>query len=146
MPNQASNARSAPVDGIFAGRDAPAVAASTPLLCEKTFADFCKSSSRNEIHEAVLLGLVEGDIRLLRIANARAQKDWAAAAREANALAHTAATLGLMQASGLARQLEDACLSGGHGTTYRLIGQLSEVFQISGETLDVLLRRGTPLS
>ena len=115
-----------------------------PLVCEKTFAGFCDSS--NDFNEAVLLRLVEGDMRLLRIASARARRDCAAVAQEANALARTAAALGLFQASGLARQLEGACLSGNHAVTYGLIGRLSEVFQVSGTALEALLRRGTTAS
>jgi hypothetical protein len=114
-----------------------------PLLCEKTFADFCKSLLPGDAEEAVLLHLVEADLRLLRIAGARARRDGATAAQEARALARIADALGLLQASSLARQLEDACLTGNRAVTYGLIGRLSEVFQISGTALDALLRRGT---
>jgi HPt (histidine-containing phosphotransfer) domain-containing protein len=113
-----------------------------PLVCEKTFAGFCESSK--DVSEAVLLRLVEGDMRLLRIAGARARRDCAAVAQEAHALAQTAAALGLFRACGLARQLEGACLSGDHAATYGLIGRLSEAFQLSGTALEALLRRGTP--
>jgi hypothetical protein len=51
-----------------------------------------------------------------------------------------AASLGFLQAAGLARQFEDASLSG--TGTCRLLGRLSEAFQISGAMLDALLRRG----
>jgi HPt (histidine-containing phosphotransfer) domain-containing protein len=136
MGVQAMKARSGADD-----RTSEAPSGSVPLVCEKTFAGFCDSS--NDFNEAVLLRLVEGDMRLLRIASARARRDWAAVAQEANALAQTAAALGLFQASGLARQLEGACLSGNHAVTYRLIGRLSEMFQLSGTVLEALLRRGT---
>jgi HPt (histidine-containing phosphotransfer) domain-containing protein len=114
-----------------------------PLLCEEVFVRFCKSSSLKDVHEAVLLRLVEGDMRLLRIASARARKDSRAVAQEADALAGASETLGLFQAAGLARQLQAACLSGDHASTYGLIGQLSEVFQRSGSVLEVLLQRDT---
>jgi hypothetical protein len=115
-----------------------------PLVCEKTFAAFCKSlSPTKDVHEAVMLRLVEGDMRLLRIAGARARMDCAAAAQEANHLARIAGTLGLFQAAGLARQLEETCLAGGQASAYGLIGRLSEVFQNSGSMLEVLLQRGT---
>ena len=139
MGVQAMNARSSAEDMIPEAPSGPA-----PLVCEKTFAGFCQSS--NDVSEAVLLRLVEGDMRLLRIASARARRDCAAVAQEANALARTAAALGLFQASGLARQLEGACLSGDHAVTYGLIGRLSEVFQVSGTALEALLRRGTTAS
>lgn len=113
------------------------------LLCEETFAEFCKSLPGKDIDEAVMLCLVEGDMRLLRIASARARRDGATAAREANALSQMAASLGFFQAASLARQLEDACLSGDRTATCHLIGRLNEVFQISGAMLDALLRRGT---
>lgn len=126
--------------------EAPAGIAPPPareiLLCEKTFAEFCKSPPSKDIGEAVMLCLVEGDMRLLRIASARARRDGATAAREANALGQMAASLGFFQAASLARQLENACLSGDR-TAYHLIGRLSEVFQISGAMLNALLRRGT---
>jgi HPt (histidine-containing phosphotransfer) domain-containing protein len=115
----------------------------TPLLCEETFARFCKSSSVKDVHEAVLLRLVEGDMRLLRIASARARKDSGAVAQEADALACASEALGFFQAAGLARQLQAACLCGNHASTYGLIGQLSEVFQHSGSVLEALLQRGT---
>ena len=136
MGVQAMNARSSAEDMIPEAPSGPA-----PLVCEKTFAGFCQSS--NDVSEAVLLRLVEGDMRLLRIASARARRDCAAVAQEANALARTADALGLFQASGLARQLEGACLSGDHAVTYGLIGRLSEVFQVSGIAVEALLRRGT---
>lgn len=128
--------------------EAPAGIAPSPpereiLLCEETFADFCKSLAGKDIDEAVMLCLVEGDMRLLRIASARARRDGATAAREANALGQMAASLGFFQAASLARQLEDACFSGERTAAYRLIGRLSEVFQISSAMLDALLRRGT---
>jgi len=111
------------------------------LLCEKTLAGFCDSSPDKDVEEALMLCLVEADLRLLRIASARARRNSEAAAREAGALAQTAGALGLMQASDLARQLEEACLSGDHAATYGLIGRLSEVFQTSAASLDALLRR-----
>src|SRR5689334_5872492 len=111
-----------------------------PLLCEKTFAGFCKSLSSQDIDEAVLLRLVEGDMRLLRIAGARARRNCTVVAQEANALARTADALGLFRASGLARQLEGACLSGDHALTFGLIGRLSEAFQNSGSAVEALLR------
>ena len=129
-----------------AQRDAPAADTGVQappgheiLLCEKTFAGFRKSLSGKDLDDAVQLCLVEGDIRLLRIAGARAQKDRATVAREADALGRMAASLGFLQAAGLAWQLEDACLSG--TATLDLIGRLSEAFQISGAMLDALLRR-----
>jgi hypothetical protein len=136
MGGQAMNARSSAQDRTPQAQSGP-----VPLVCEKTFAGFCESAS--DVDEAVLLRLVEGDMRLLRIASARARRNCAAMAQEANALALTADALGLFQASGLARQLEGACLSGDHAVTYGLIGRLSEVFQVSGATLEALLRRGS---
>jgi HPt (histidine-containing phosphotransfer) domain-containing protein len=112
-------------------------------MCEKTFAGFCKSLPPQDVNDAVLLCLVEGDIRLLRIASARARRDCATAAREAHALARTADVLGLLHVSGLTRQLESACLLGDHAVTYGLIGRLSEAFRTSSTALDVLLQRGT---
>lgn len=125
-------------------KETGAVSTSEPLVCEKTFAAFCKSlSPAMDVHETVLLRLVEGDMRLLRIAGARARKDCAAAAQEADHLARMAGTLGLFQAADLARQLEETCLAGGQASAYGLIGRLSEVFQNSGSALEVLLQRGT---
>jgi HPt (histidine-containing phosphotransfer) domain-containing protein len=140
MRGKAANAqRSAQAEEIGA------VSTSEPLVCEKTFAAFCRSLFPKDVHEAVLLHLVEGDMRLLRIAGARARKDCAAAAQEANHLARMAGTLGLFQAAALARQLEETCLAGGQGSTYGLIGRLSDVFQNSGNALEALLQRGTKL-
>jgi hypothetical protein len=114
-----------------------------PLLCEKTFAGFCKSVTAKDIQEAVLLRLVEGDVRLLRIASARARRDSAAMAQEADGLASIADALGLCQTADLARQLEAACLSEEQVSTYRMIGQLGEIFQNSGSALEALLQRGS---
>jgi HPt (histidine-containing phosphotransfer) domain-containing protein len=112
-------------------------------LCEKTFAGFCKSLPSKDLNQAVLLCLVEGDMRLLRIAGARARRDCATAAQEAHTIAQTADALGLLEVSGLARRLEIACLSGDCAATYGLIGRLSEMFQVSGAALEALLQRGT---
>ena len=140
MRSKPSNAQpGAQAEALDAGAQVPS--GDETLLCEKTFAGFCNSRPDKDLDEAVLLCLVEGDMRLLRIASARARRDGATAAREANALGQIAASLGFLQAAGLARQLADACLS--DTATYRLIGRLSEVFQISGAMLDALLRRGT---
>jgi len=138
MPGKANSARRSTEETAVG--HAPQAAS---LLCEKTFADFRMSQPPGEVGEAVQLYLVETDMRLLRIAGARARRDCAAVAREAHTLARIAQTLGLLQASGLARQLEEACLSGDRAVTYGLIGRLSEVFQLSGAALDALLRRGT---
>jgi len=121
-----------------AGKQAPSGHA---LLCEKTLAGFCASLPDKDVEEALLLCFVEADLRLLRIASARARRNDEAAARESGALAQTAGALGLMQASDLARRLEAACLSGDHAATYGLIGRLSEVFQTSAAALDAWLRR-----
>ena len=139
MRGKASSARRSSEE-IIAEQVAPGEA---PLLCEKSFAAFCKSLVQTDVNEAVLLRLVEGDMRLLRIAGARARRDCATVAQEAHLLAGIAGALGLLQVSRLARQLEDACLSGDRAVTYGLIGRLSEVFQLSGAALDALLRRRT---
>jgi hypothetical protein len=140
MPSKTSNAQPS------ARAEEPAASGQAPsgreiLLCEKTFAGFCKSLPDTDVDERVLLCLIEADLRLLRIASARARRDNGATAREAGALARTAGILGFLQAAGLARQLEAACLSGDQAMTYGLIGHLSEVFQTSGASLDAMLRR-----
>ena len=103
MRSKSSNAQlGAQAEALDAGAQVPS--GHETLLCEKTFAGFCKSLPDKDIDEAVLLCLVEGDMRLLRIASARARRDGATAAREANALGQMAASLGFLQAAGLARQ------------------------------------------
>jgi hypothetical protein len=139
MPGKTDNAQPG------ARTEAPAASAQAPsgreiLLCEKTFAGFCKSLPDEEVEEAVLLCLVEADLCLLRIASARARRVSGSAAREAGTLARMAGALGFLKAAGLARQLEVACLSGDQTATYGLIGRLSAVFQTSGATLDAMLR------
>ena len=113
------------------------------LLCEETFSRFCGTLPKQDISEAVLLLLVEADIRLLRIAGARARRDFTTVALEADAVADTADRLGLLQARTVARQLANACFSDDRAATYGIIGQLSEIFQTSAAMLDALLRRGT---
>jgi HPt (histidine-containing phosphotransfer) domain-containing protein len=79
-----------------------------------------------DLSSKISLCLGEMDLHLLRVAQSRACRDFGAVAREAHAVGRIAGNLGAARASAAAQLLEQACHSGDHASTYRLLSILSQ--------------------
>jgi HPt (histidine-containing phosphotransfer) domain-containing protein len=95
-------------------------------ICWKNFSVLRSLFSAVDLPAKIQLCLAEMDLHLLRVAQSRACRNFVAVARGAHAVGRIAGNLGAARASAAAQLLEQACHSGDHASTYRLLSILSQ--------------------
>jgi HPt (histidine-containing phosphotransfer) domain-containing protein len=110
-------------------------ASSLPVVDCQLLIDLERSLPFFKLKELVLRHLIEVELHLIAITEARAKGDLQGVSKKAHAIADICGKWGAVRTSIAARDLESACQSGEKARTYETISALADACAISSDAI-----------